>query len=73
MLTHLDMYVPSECPTGCNTCTVDYADNSRTKCTSGQCATWDGRKAYTDGADGACQGNRDINYIVIYILHLVDK
>jgi hypothetical protein len=44
----------SECPSNCNECTVDHADNDKTKCTASECAAWDGKKAYTNGDDGAC-------------------
>ncbi len=43
-----------ECPTGCDTCTVDVSDNDKTKCTNGQCTAWDTKKAYTNGDGGAC-------------------
>ena len=42
------------CPSNCNTCTVDGADNDKTKCSNGQCQSWDQKKAYTNGADGTC-------------------
>ena len=44
-----------ECPNGCTTCTVDYADGDKTKCTGGGCTVWDTKKAYTDGETGTCE------------------
>lgn len=43
-----------KCPTGCETCTVDYSDNDKTTCSAGGCYAWDGKKAYTDGESGEC-------------------
>ena len=59
-----------ECPSGCDTCTVDYSSNNdATSCTANGCTPWDGKKAYTTGETGTCE-RKYLSYSQILLLPL---
>lgn len=49
-----------ECPTGCDTCEVNYNSLDQTECLYDGCSGWNGKKAYVFDEFGGCIGKNSL-------------